>query len=474
MSNWNKRRGDKEIPWILVIIGFSVLPPLGVFLLMMKLIEISENPTPKQREWKQRSQEWFEEAERGFDSLRDEFNQRGYTSNTVRRTGSTANNTNLHGTVYGSSQKTVQGSYHAPQQHSRTGAEQGRMSAADPRADWKPIKGAKWAIFTGLAIAAIFGIGMVDEIGSWLHNFSSLEDVFAVTLFCCGGLGLSAWGVFKTRQAQRFRKLKNLIGDHKLVDIHAIASAFPCSYEQACNMLEKMAYGGHLGRRAYVDSAAGQLVLTGEGVRERKEQEHQVKRDATVKQAEEELSILKEIRQVNDAIPDPELTRKIYRIEEITGHILEYQKKHPDKSHELRNFLNYYLPTTLKILNSYAEMDRQGVSGENISATKERVENMMDMVVEGFETQLDNLFRDEMMDIASDISVMEKMMGRDGLTENEMTMPKVEEAAEEPLPRPQGIHLTLEPEMPDGSAAQAAHAPEAWESGFYHRKKDEL
>ena len=91
------------------------------------------------------------------------------------------------------------------------------------------------------------------------------------------------------------------------------------------------------------------------------------------------------------------------------------QKEHPDKAGGLRKFLNYYLPTTLKILNSYAELEKQGVEGENIAATKKRIENMMDMVVEGFERQLDKLFAGDMMDIAADITVMEQMMQGDGL-----------------------------------------------------------
>ena len=92
-----------------------------------------------------------------------------------------------------------------------------------------------------------------------------------------------------------------------------------------------------------------------------------------------------------------------------------FQKEHPDKAGGLRKFLNYYLPTTLKILNSYAELEKQGVEGENIAATKKRIENMMDMVVEGFERQLDKLFAGDMMDIAADITVMEQMMQGDGL-----------------------------------------------------------
>ncbi|MDE7170780.1 MAG: 5-bromo-4-chloroindolyl phosphate hydrolysis family protein, partial [Oscillospiraceae bacterium] len=133
--------------------------------------------------------------------------------------------------------------------------------------------------------------------------------------------------------------------------------------------------------------------------------------------AAREDDILREIRQVNDDIPDEAMSAKIDRIEEITGKILKYQKEHPNKEGQLRTFLNYYLPTTLKILRAYAQLDAQGIEGENISAAKKRIEDMMDQVVSGFEKQLDKLFQDDAMDITSDVEVLENMLKKDGLSD---------------------------------------------------------
>ena len=119
---------------------------------------------------------------------------------------------------------------------------------------------------------------------------------------------------------------------------------------------------------------------------------------------------------MNDAIEDPVMSEKIDRIGEITGKILDYQRKNPNKNSQLRSFLNYYLPTTLKILKAYAQMEAQGIEGENISAAKERIEGMMDKVVEGFEKQLDKLFQDDAMDITTDVEVLERMLDKDGLS----------------------------------------------------------
>jgi 5-bromo-4-chloroindolyl phosphate hydrolysis protein len=160
----------------------------------------------------------------------------------------------------------------------------------------------------------------------------------------------------------------------------------------------------------YIDMSSRQLILTEEGI---SEQEAQKEPELTV---EDDYDILREIRAVNDAIPDEVMSRKIDRIGEITGKILDYQRSRPNRSSQLRSFLNYYLPTTLKVLRAYAQLDSQGVEGENISAAKKRIENMMDQVVYGFEKQLDLLFRDDAMDITSDVEVLENMLRQDGLS----------------------------------------------------------
>jgi hypothetical protein len=178
-----------------------------------------------------------------------------------------------------------------------------------------------------------------------------------------------------------------------------------------------MVEAGLLGKKAYLDYSRDVLVVSGAGVQQPPQPEPK-KATAPETDIGEENALLRQIREVNDAIRHPELSRKIDRIGEITERILEFQREHPDKSAELRKFLNYYLPTTLRILNSYAELEKQGIEGENIATTKKRIEDMMDMVVEGFERQLDKLFAGDMMDIAADITVMEQMMQGDGLVED--------------------------------------------------------
>ena len=123
-----------------------------------------------------------------------------------------------------------------------------------------------------------------------------------------------------------------------------------------------------------------------------------------------------EMKRLNESIKDEKISRQIDRLEEISGKIFDCVKASPEKLPQIRKFMNYYLPTTLKILRAYAQLEDQEVAGENITAAMERIEGMMDKVVEGFEKQLDQLFQGDALDITSDVEVLERMLSKDGLS----------------------------------------------------------
>ena len=120
-----------------------------------------------------------------------------------------------------------------------------------------------------------------------------------------------------------------------------------------------------------------------------------------------------------DRIADAVLSEKIDHLETVAGKIFREVEEHPEKQQQAATFLNYYLPTTLKLLNAYDRMGAQGVNGENIDNTMQRVESMMSTIVAAFEKQLDMLFGSEAMDISTDITVLENMMKREGLSEGD-------------------------------------------------------
>ena len=122
-----------------------------------------------------------------------------------------------------------------------------------------------------------------------------------------------------------------------------------------------------------------------------------------------------EMKRLDDNIADPGISADIVRLEQVSQKIFDEVKRDPAKLPKVRRFMDYYLPTTLKLLNSYDRMSAAGVSGENIDSTLAKVEGMMRTIVAAFEKQLDALYGAEAMDISTDITVLETMMAREGL-----------------------------------------------------------
>ena len=153
---------------------------------------------------------------------------------------------------------------------------------------------------------------------------------------------------------------------------------------------------------------------------------------------------MKEMRRLDDNIKDEVISGQIRKLEELSGKIFEQVKLKPEKLPQIRKFMDYYLPTTLKLLNAYDRMGAQGVSGGNIGATMERVENIMGTIVTAFEKQLDALFGAEALDISTDITVLENMMAREGLKEDAVHRTVQQETPEDKEePSDGGIQLEL-------------------------------
>lgn len=125
---------------------------------------------------------------------------------------------------------------------------------------------------------------------------------------------------------------------------------------------------------------------------------------------------MEQMRKLNDSIEDPVISGQINELERLSGKIFDAVKQDPKKLGEIRTFMNYYLPTTIKLLTSYDKLVRQGQAGENIEATKTKIENVMETIVTAYRKRLDSLFAAEAMDISADIKVLETMMSKDGLS----------------------------------------------------------
>ena len=128
---------------------------------------------------------------------------------------------------------------------------------------------------------------------------------------------------------------------------------------------------------------------------------------------------LREIRELNEAIENAAVSERIDRIGELTASIFRVVREKPEHAEEVRKFMNYYLPTTLKLLKSYSLMEKQSYQGENIQSSRKKIEDVLDTLIRAFEQQQDRLFRTEALDVEADISVLETMMASDGLLEQQ-------------------------------------------------------
>ena len=130
---------------------------------------------------------------------------------------------------------------------------------------------------------------------------------------------------------------------------------------------------------------------------------------------------IREMKRLDNAISDEKISQDIRRMEAVCQKIFDEVRADPTKLPQIHQFMDYYLPTTLKLLNAYDRAGSMNISGENITGTKEKVENIMGTIVTAFEKQLDSLYGEEALDISTDISVMENMLAREGLLGERMS-----------------------------------------------------
>lgn len=146
--------------------------------------------------------------------------------------------------------------------------------------------------------------------------------------------------------------------------------------------------------------------------------------DSLVEKGQETLA---QIRRENDLIPDARLSERMAQLDDVADRIFRTVAEKPQKAPQIRRFMDYYLPTTLKMLAGYRKMDERQLSGGEAEKTRAQIQEAMDMVVGAFEKQLNTLYQDDMMDISTDIDVLETLLRQDGLVGSGLREDKREE-----------------------------------------------
>ena len=134
-----------------------------------------------------------------------------------------------------------------------------------------------------------------------------------------------------------------------------------------------------------------------------------------LKEAKEETL---QISNISKQIEDKEVVENIEQICDISNKIIDTLSKNPNKLGQARNFLNYYLPVTIKILTRYDEIENQRLNTTESKEFMESVKKMTEKIKNAFNEQLNNMYQTEMIDTDAEIKVFESMLKSDGFLDD--------------------------------------------------------
>lgn len=268
----------------------------------------------------------------------------------------------------------------------------------------------------------------------------------AVMLIMAAGFGVMSWkGSGTLKQIKKFKNYVKKIGKREQITIEELASASGRSEKEVRKDIQDMLQDnmflqGHLdqeAKRLFVTDAGYQAYLQEKN--QRLEQERQ--RQAVQEQLEKEESELPpevrkliadgnayitRIRKSNDAISDEAVSQKLYALESVTRKIFDYVKAHPECADDTKKLMKYYLPTTIKLLDTYEKLTNEELEGQhpeqlsNIRKSRKEIEDTLDTLNIAFAKLFDNLYQDTSMDITADISVLHTLLAQEGLTGEEI------------------------------------------------------
>ncbi len=329
-----------------------------------------------------------------------------------------------------------------PRQH-------GRKNTCFPNVPVGRVFGILLTVFGGIGIGltgiAVFVFAFIGELTGKLNFFGTIA--LGLLPLLCASIFMTAKGTKIRKRLQRFRRYLGIFQNRSYYTIKELSANIGLSKKFILRDLRKMISLGMF-PEGHIDEEETCLMLNRESYQQylelqknirMKNFEEQEKNWRNEKQTngqkesqnsaadkpmetnlknaiENGRACIRQIREANDAIPGENISRKLDRLEEVTSKIFKYVELHPDQLPEIQKFMDYYLPTTLKLVSAYREFDNQSVQGENIGGVKNEIETTLDTINYAFERLLDSLFEDAAMDVSTDISVLETMLAQEGLT----------------------------------------------------------
>lgn len=247
------------------------------------------------------------------------------------------------------------------------------------------------------------------------------------------GLGTTLFGKIK-----RYRLYISTLGNKEYCQIKTLAEQLGKSQKYVVKDITKLIRQQWF-TQGYIDDQRTCFIVSNEAYSQYKEmmfyKENQKKQERIVREKEvqkqenmdpeikgiirEGNQYIQKIHACNEAIPGVEISAKMSHMEILVDKIFDRVEQNPENVADIRRLMEYYLPTTVKLLEAYIELDAMPVQGENIISSKKEIEKTLDTLNIAFEKLLDSLFEDTAWDVASDISVLHTMLAQEGLTKED-------------------------------------------------------
>ena len=286
---------------------------------------------------------------------------------------------------------------------------------------------------TGYSLTGIFVLSAIicGIVMAWWPTLPATILTVLMTGLAVGFLGMGIAGTVVRKRAVRFQEYVKQIGNRTYCTIEELSQKTGRGRAKVLRDLKKMIekkmfLQGHLDQQEtcviVTNETYQQYLNTQEQAKLRESQQKEL--DAQRAQLPEECQkILEEgrayiqyIQKCNDEIPGADMSQKLDRLKVIITRIFEEVGKNPALASDLRKFMNYYLPTTKKLIDVYREMDKEIIISENVTKTKREIEDTIDTINQAFENLLNSFFEEKALDVSSDISVLHTMLAQEGLT----------------------------------------------------------
>jgi hypothetical protein len=237
--------------------------------------------------------------------------------------------------------------------------------------------------------------------------------IVVLIVFVIVGLCFIVWGMLIRNRIDRLNNFCRIIGGRKQISIEELSKKANQNEEAVKSEIQTMLNLNYISK-AYIDHQKQRLILDPLAEDEAEEIAAKEKADAC-QLIDGADSFLKALKEADQSIRSSVVSVHIWHIEGLAEKIFAAIKENPVKAGQIRKFLSYYLPTTIKLLKAYEVLEKQGIEQTNIVQTKANIEKALETIGLAFEKQLDKLFSKEALDVSTDIQVLETLLQQDGL-----------------------------------------------------------